>query len=156
DISGFLDLDLIRDAKRVTPREMPYVPGLGYVAFVDPSGGRSDAFTLGIAHLEGERAVLDLIRATRPPFDPAAVVAGYAEVLKSYGIQTVTGDRYAGAWVSAAFAAHGIAYEASSLSKSEIYLEALPLFTRGAAEVPDDAKLITELARLERRTARGG
>jgi len=52
------------------PARAPPVAGVGYVAFVDPSGGSSDSFTLGIAHAE-ERdgrlvAVLDAIRERLP------------------------------------------------------------------------------------------
>src|SRR5262252_8839036 len=32
--------------------------GFEYIAFVDPSGGGSDAFTLSVCHKEGERASL--------------------------------------------------------------------------------------------------
>jgi hypothetical protein len=49
-----------------------------YQAFADPSGGGRDAFTLAIAHQEGELTVLDVLRGRRPPFDPSLVVADYA------------------------------------------------------------------------------
>jgi hypothetical protein len=42
------------------------------------------------------------------------------------------------------------------LSKSAIYLECLPLFTRGLVSLPDQAKLIKELRLLERHTHRSG
>jgi len=45
------------------------VPGVGYAAFVDPSGGSADSMTLAIAHADKDgRAVLDAVRERRPPF----------------------------------------------------------------------------------------
>jgi hypothetical protein len=45
-----------------------------YFAFCDPSGGRHDAFTISVAHREGELTVIDCVRGVRPPFDPHEVV----------------------------------------------------------------------------------
>ena len=156
DIETFLDADLLAGLTRAEPRELPPRPDVPYTGFVDPSGGRHDAFTLAIAHDEGGRVVVDVCRAARAPFDPQSVVAEHAALLKEYGVRTVTGDRYAGAWVEEAFRAHRISYKASELTKSEIYLESLPLFARGALGLPDDRRLLTELTQLERRASRAG
>ena len=54
DISGFLDDTAIEkciDYSR--PLGIPPRQGIHYSAFVDPSGGRHDAFTLCIGHKEG-------------------------------------------------------------------------------------------------------
>ena len=39
---------------------------------------------------------------------------------------------------------------------ASIYLESLPVFTRGLARLPNNARLIRELRLLERRTQRSG
>ncbi len=156
DIAGFLDPDWLDLAARPAATDDPPVNNVAYKAFVDPSGGRSDAFTLAIAHQDDERHLVDLIRARKPPFSPEAVVAGYAEILKRYGCYSVTGDRYGGEWVKQAFEKQGIAYETASKAKSEIYLEAEPLFAQGAAVIPGNGALLNELRQLERRTSRGG
>jgi hypothetical protein len=127
-----------------------------YVAFVDPSGGRHDAFTIAIAHEEGESVVVDLVRGTKPPFDPVGVVTLYSKLLQDYGVSGVTGDGYSETWVEIAFQAQGIAYQRSELKKSQLYLESLPLFTRGAISIPDHQQLLRELRLLERQTHRGG
>ena len=50
--------------------------------------------TLAIAHKDGKVAVLDCVRAIRPPFSPAEAVTEFVGVLKSYGVYSVTGDNY--------------------------------------------------------------
>ena len=163
DLQGFLD-DVTVDAAIVPGRRMlPRRPGCKHVAFADPSGGRGDSFTLAIAHQEpappgqqGGRMVLDVLQAVAPPFDPESVVSSMAGTLKGYGLREVTGDQYAGEWVPAAFQRYGIAYKPSELTRSEIYLEVLPLFSQGRIELLDLPVLRTQLLLLERRTRAGG
>jgi hypothetical protein len=51
--------------------------------------------TLAIAHRDADgRAILDAVRERRPPFSPEATVAEFAQLLKSYGVVAVTGDRW--------------------------------------------------------------
>jgi hypothetical protein len=88
--------------------------------------------------------------------DLEAAVADCAADVHRYGVRTVTGDRYAGAWVEEAFRRHGITYEAAAQPKSELYLGLLPLVTAGVLEVPGDVELIRQLKLLERRRGAGG
>jgi hypothetical protein len=158
DLASVLDEELINQAvNHGRPLELPPHPGIAYRAFVDPSGGRHDAFVIAIAHRErAGRIVADVIRGTRPPFDPQAVVREYAKLVHDYRCPRIRGDNYAGEWVAAAFKQAGISYEQSELNKSELYLEGLPIFTRGLIELPDQAVLLRELRLLERRTTRAG
>jgi hypothetical protein len=128
----------------------------GYIAFVDPSGGSSDAMTLGIAHKEGNTVVLDLIRETRPPFSPEGVVAEYASIIRRYRCSQASGDRYAGEWVAEQFRKHGVHYEPSELSRSELYLDLLPLINSRGVALLDIDRLMTQLVTLERTSVRGG
>src|SRR5262249_56349927 len=50
----------------------------------------------------------------------------------------------------------GFEYMRSPKPKGAIYLEALPVFTRGLARIPNHARLVRELRLLERRTHRSG
>jgi hypothetical protein len=136
--------------------ELPPRPGTRYIAFVDPSGGSQDSMTLAVGHAESERAVLDLVRERKPPFSPEAVVTEFAEVLKSYGLHEVTGDRYGGEWPTERFVTHGINYKLSEKTKSEIYQAALPMLNSRRVELLDNKTLRTQLVGLERRTSRGG
>ena len=88
-----------------------------YVGFVDPSGGASDSFTLGISHREGVTAILDVVRETWAPFSPEATCAEYAELLRRYRISTVYGDRYAGEWPREQFRKHGVALRAIGIEQ---------------------------------------
>lgn len=151
----FLDDELIEAAIVSGRHELPFA-GHVYCGFVDPSGGRHDAFTLSISHRDGERVVQDYLGITQVPFVPDEVVSRYCEVLKSYGLASATGDRYAAEWVSSSFAAHGISYISSAKDKSAIYLESLPLFAAKTVELLDVQQLETELRLLERRPRSGG
>jgi hypothetical protein len=157
DLAAFLDdrtIDAAIDYDR--PLELPPRQGITYQAFSDASGGRHDAFTIAIGHKEGDRCVCDVLRGVHPPFDPQNVVVEYAALLKDYGIDRIGGDNYSAAWVETAWSEAGIKYERSELNKSALYLEALPLFMRGAVSIPHHARLVRELRLLERRSSRIG
>ena len=153
--------DELIDAAVIPGRtELPASRRLGYTAFVDVSGGVSDASVLGIAHVEdGTRAkhiVLDQLVVATAPHEPHEVVARFAAVLQNFGIRTVTGDRYGANWVVDAFKHFAITYDQSDLDKSAIYAEVAPLFAERRIELLDHKRLITELRLLERRPRAGG
>lgn len=156
DVGTFLDSDLIERAIEPGRRERAPVKNISYTAFCDPSGGAHDSFTLAIGHQEGERSVLDVCRGIKPPFSPESVVKEYAALLKSYRLSSVVGDRYSGEWVVEAFSKEGIHYRHAESTKSECYLESLPLFSQGVVDLLDVPVLTTELMQLERRTSRSG
>jgi hypothetical protein len=160
DISEYLPDALIDTAIVPGRTQLPVLNQWFYTAFVDMSGGVSDAAALAIAHQErGERAeyiVLDRLLVRPAPHDPEEVAFGFAVVMQRYGVRHVTGDRYAASWCSRAFKRAGIAYEPSTLDKSSIYTECIPLFAQERVELLDDPKLITQLRLLERRPRSGG
>ena len=156
DLSTFVDRAVVERCVDTGVRERPYDRKFRYVAFCDPSGGAHDSMTLGIAHRENDRSVLDCLREVKPPFAPADVVGEFCRVLNVYKIQSVTGDRYAGSWVSDAFRKEGIRYVASERSRSEIYLDALPQLMGGTASLLDNVRLVGQISQLERRTTRTG
>src|SRR5262249_47795254 len=123
DVVQFVAREVV-DALIVPDRyELPPPADLTYTAFVDPSGGSADSMTLAVGHLVGAHdsiGVLDLVREIRPPFSPESVVAEFAGVLRSYRIARVYGDRYAGEWPRERFREHGIDYEPSDKSKSDL------------------------------------
>jgi hypothetical protein len=156
DVESFVSRDVVDAAVVPGRQELPRVEGVRYVGFVDPSGGSSDAMTLAIAHLEGARAVLDLIRERRPPFSPDDVVNEFSALLKAYGVGTVRGDRYGGLWPRERFAVHGVEYVTADRPKSDLYRDLLPTLNSGRVELLDHPRLLAQLCGLERRTARCG
>jgi hypothetical protein len=154
DLEQFFLREVVDAAVRTGPLELPYNKAHRYVAFVDPAGGGQDEFTIAIGHEEGEDTVVDVLRARRGV--PAELTAGYAELLKSYNISKVTGDKYAGSWPADEFKKHGIDYTPSDKPKSGLYLDLLPALNSGRVELPPDDRLVNQLISLERRTARGG
>jgi hypothetical protein len=128
-----------------------------YFGFCDPSGGSSDSMTLAIAHrgLPG-KSVLDGHWERRPPFSPDDVAREFSEILRAYRITKVSGDRYAAGWVVDRFRDHGIVYQHSELTKSEIYAAFVALLNSGRIKIPGDARLRNQFLSLERRASRSG
>jgi hypothetical protein len=156
DIDAFISREIVETLIAPDRRELPPMIGKFYVAFVDPSGGSVDSMTLAVAHREYDKGQLDAIREWRPPFSPESVVKEAAELLRSYGISEVTGDRYAGEWPRERFQLQGITYLPSERSKGDIYREFLPLMNGARVELLDNARLTAQLCGLERRVARSG
>jgi hypothetical protein len=157
DIAAFLPSEAVEAVVVPGRLELPRVAGLDYKAFIDPSGGRADSFTLAIAHKDSNgKAVLDVLRERRPPFQPQGVVAEFSNVLKVYGLSSTQSDFYAASWTSESFKAQEISLEPSKMSASELYQNFLPLVLNGTAELLDNRRLVAQLAGLERRTRAGG
>jgi hypothetical protein len=157
DIGEFLGREVIEAAVDRDVVVRPPATDTRYFAFADPSGGISDSFTLAIAHREPKNvAVLDCLREWKAPFNPASVVAEIADLLRSYRLTTLRGDRYAASWVVEAFRAQQIRYDASELDRSAIYENAIPLFASGRARILDNERLLQQFHSLERRTRAGG
>jgi hypothetical protein len=156
DLEAFVAREIV-DACTVPGRhELPPMADTSYVGFVDPSGGSADAFTLAIAHREGDRVVLDVLRERKPPFSPSAVVREFAALLKAYRLASVSGDRYAGEWPREQFRAHGVEYVPATSTKSDLYVALLPALNSHRVELLNLPRLHSQLCGLERRTARGG
>lgn len=178
DVAAFVSREVVEAATPPGVHERSRLSTLSYSAFVDPSGGASDSMTLAVAHREAasifrdgrrivdedgkpvkadrSRVILDAVRERKAPFSPESVVKEFSDLLKSYGLTTVTGDRYAGEWPKEAFARHGIKYLPAEKSKSELYVDMLPKLNSGEVELLDIPVLVNQLINLERRTSRGG
>src|SRR4029077_12052668 len=124
--------------------------GCRYGAFVDPSGGSADAFTMAIGHRDGDRIVIDATRETKPPFSPEAVIDDFAALLRMYRVHKVRGDRYAGEFPRELFRKKGISYECSEKAKSDLYRDLLPLLNSGRIVLPKNERLVNQLCGLER------
>jgi hypothetical protein len=155
DIEGFVPIEVVEACTGDYTERSP-LSQHKYSAFVDPSGGSSDSFTLAISHKESERIIIDAIRDVRPPFSPEATINDFAILLKQYRVNTVTGDKYAGEFPRELFRRRGIKYIPSDKPKSDLYRDLLPGLNSGRVLLPRNDRLINQLTSLERRTTRAG
>lgn len=156
DLETFLgetDLMDVTDEGKIV---IPHDPQYRYLAFVDPSGGKRDSYTLAIGHVEEEIFVLDLLKEVQAPFDPQMATEKFCYYIKSFKIHRVFGDRFGGNWVSNSYRKHGLVYEAISQSKSELYLTFQALVRMKKVRILDDERLRLQLQSLEVRTRSGG
>lgn len=158
DVESFISRDVLDAAVVLGRHELAPVAGLRYAGFLDfAGGGGGDSATLAIAHREDDGlAVLDAVREVRPPFSPEAVCTDFATVLRAYGCTQATADRWGGQFPVEQMGKLGVMVTPSDLAKSDLYKELLPLLNSGRVALLDHPRLITQLASLERRTARGG
>jgi hypothetical protein len=155
DLEAYISREALSSCVMPNTFELPLRLNTDYVAFVDPSGGSGDSMTIAIAHAEGERGVLDCIREVKPPFSPASVTEEFAELCGNYQITKVIGDRYGGQWPAESFQNNGIIYEPAEKTKSEYYVEFLPLINSKRVDLLDHTRGLAQLCSLERRTGRG-
>jgi hypothetical protein len=137
-------------------RERPPVSGIRYVGHLDPSGGAVDSMTCAIAHLDGERAVLDVVREVKAPFRPDQVTAEFSALFKQYRVREVRSDRYGAEWVTEAFRKHDLTVKPSEFTSSELFLELLPLINSRQVVLLDTDRVTSQLVNLERRSGRSG
>ena len=153
DLETFLTTEEIDNVVVSGRRMLPPVEGVKYCGFVDPSGGRRDAFALSVAHVEDQKIIQDRLEIRQPPFVPSEVVAAFSRVLKSYNLRMVEGDKYGGDLIPSAFEKEGILYEPTALTKSDIYLESRIIFSSPSRlEILDIEQQTNELRQLDRRT----
>lgn len=144
------------DACTADRRELLPVAGRKYFGGYDASGGRGDAAGASVGHADGQRSIIDAVRAWPAPHDPRAVIVEAAALFRSYGISTILSDRYAGEFPVTLFAQQGIRVEVCPLNRSELYLAMISRILATAVEWPNDVALLRELRGLERRRGFAG
>ncbi|MBA7497178.1 hypothetical protein ES702_07789 [subsurface metagenome] len=158
DLEQFLSLERLEAVIIPHRYELPPVEGVKYYAFIDSSSGILDSFALGISHRDERtgRILLDCNREIKPPFKPSSAIKELADVIKSYGVSFVVGDKFALGFVREMFQDNSIMFQSSELTTSENFLNFLPLVSNLNCEILDDKRLIFQLRSLERRTGRFG
>jgi hypothetical protein len=154
DLESYVALEVV-EACIGSYFELPPAASTRYSAFVDPSSGAADSFSLAISHREGDRIFIDLAYEKVPPFSPEAAIAELCDVLKRYRIHRVFGDRFGGQFPAEQFVKRGISYEAASKSKTDIYVDFLPMLSSGTVVLPRNDRLVHQLTSLERTVTRG-
>jgi hypothetical protein len=160
-VSAYLDRKTIERAVDQDVGARHPLPGVSYLAFTDVSGGSgSDSFSVAVGHKyldEGrEVCIIDAVLEYRPPFDPDEIVKRAAAQLAQWNITSVVGDAYGGLWPTSAFAKYGVQYTLSPLTKSELYLHTLPLWTAGRVRLIDNQRAVDQFAQLRRKVGSSG
>ena len=158
DVDSYIGSDAVESVTILGRRELPPISDTTYFAFTDGAGGISggDSMTVAISHSEGETVIVDALRERKPPFSPSDVVSEFSDLLKRYRVSIVTSDRWSPGFFREAWEARGISHRVSEKTKSQLYLELLPLISSQRVELLDVPRLAGQLTNLERRTARGG
>jgi len=164
-LTAFLSPECVDAAVRSEPLELPRIRRYRYVAGYDGSGGRGDAKTLAICHVEGTRLIVDGVWAWKGD-NPEQELLEAVDILTRYGIRQIFGDQYGGALTSAPFRTRGIAYISQwrpavrsgfvQFTKSGIYAAFKPLMLSGRVELPDHQVLLKEIKQLEQTNRSGG
>lgn len=155
--ADFVPDDAIQACTDLEVRERPRQDGVRYYGYADLAGGSGqDSAALAISHAEPDgRVVIDALRERKPRFVPGAVVEEFADLLRSYGLNEVTADAWAGGLQRQEWSRNGLLLKPAPRTTSENYLAALPLLLGGRARLLDDPTLRTQLAGLERKAVSG-
>ena len=128
DVEGFITREAVEACVTLGVRERPPERKHSYVCFVDPSGGSSDAFTLGNrphrkqnTNLGSDPRAQTTIHARNKSWRSSPRSSGLIAARKF----TVTGMEASGPREQ--FRKHGVNYEPSEKPKSELYRDLLPL-----------------------------
>jgi len=156
-IAAALEPALVRAAVRVDPDVLPPKPYVSYVIATDP-GFVHDAFTLVVAHREGERVFVDLVRGWHgtqaAPVPLETTLDTIAELAKAYnGAQVIT-DQSTEAAIRQGLTRRGVVAVARAWTADRA-ASALAAVRRhlvsGRLELPAHEALVNELIGLEQR-----
>lgn len=154
DLQSYVPLEVVE--RCVGPYfELPPAESTTYSAFVDPSSGAVDAFTMAISHREAGQIFIDALYERVPPFSPEVVIAEFCGLLSRYRINRVVGDRFGGQFPAEQFTKRGVHYDAAGRAKSDIYVDFLPMLNSGTVVLPRNDRLVHQLSSLERTVTRG-
>jgi hypothetical protein len=155
-VSTLLDPAAIERCVR-SEKELVPEAGREYRAFTDMSGGRHDAATFAIGHVDADgKAVVDVLRRVEPPFSPADAVDEFASICRDYAVHKVVGDQYGAALNADLWTERGVRYEPCRFNRSQLYLSLVGPINQGSVRMPRLAILQQELRQLQRRKTRIG
>lgn len=142
----------------------PRGPNVQYVAAVDPTGGSHDWMTLNVVERLEDGSVRQCLAKGWDPGIPGAktvheIAREIVSLIAPYGISTVYGDVFGGAWVVEAFAAVGIEYETRGYNGPQKVQRASllrELFQSGRIALLDEPTQTKELLEYEKKTLKSG
>jgi hypothetical protein len=162
-LSGFLNADLIENARARGITQRPPESRNFYIAAIDPAF-RQDAFGFTIVHADADgKIVQDYVDRWmsdgQTPLNPVDIIPDIAGVLKTYNIKSVFSDQYNLEALQFIANQYGFTIEEvtfSSKSKAEIYGNLRHLLNQGSLSLLDDQETINELKSIEKRLSQAG
>lgn len=160
-LSNYLERSIVEKCVEPGVTQRQKLPFITHMAFVDVSGGSGqNSYTCCIGHLQKHQGqdvcVIDCLFEAKPPLNPDETTKTVAELLRSYNVNFVMADSYASQWPVSAFSKYGIGFQASPLTKSELYLHSLPLWVSGRVLMIDNVRAVDQLCGLKRKLGQGG
>jgi len=142
--------------------DVPPRSGVRYVATIDPAL-RRNAWTLVVAHREGPKLVADLARQWMPrpglPLRAGTTLAQVATLVRPYGVRELHSDQWSSETLKELAEPTGLKLVELQLRgvKAQNALWALVnTILNGAAELPEDKWVVTDLTFLRRKVGQGG
>lgn len=169
-IYGAFPPELIEDATVVGRHKLPFDSQKDYFGFVDSASLSlsksvrfNDEYAAGVAHCEGNRVIIDALRAWKAEangrrYTPDDATASAIELFKSYKVRELEGDKFASGYVRHKYVEAGFKFKEQEKQKrkTDIYLQAISIFADGAVELLDDEVANTQLKALERKRGKDG
>ena len=106
DIDSFIGIDQVEQCIG-DYREMPHSHRWTHFLFIDSSGNREDSFCCAIAFKDGDKIIVAVAREWRPPFSIDGVIDEISALARTYRVNKIVGDRYAGEYLLTCFASAG-------------------------------------------------
>ncbi|MBW1723295.1 MAG: hypothetical protein JRJ78_14725 [Deltaproteobacteria bacterium] len=157
-IAAMFDPEHVERAMSQGYLELEPLPGVRYFGSIDPAF-TSDSFAVTIAHLQGGRIIVDLVREWKPPVDLGRVTGELAELCGRYGLRFLWSDQYAAEPLKQVFAAGGVRIK-TEVFTAQFKLRAFGglrhLLAIGGIELPDHKELRRQLVSCEERRLPGG
>ena len=166
DVRAWLPYEVIRACVNMSrPMDLPPRPGVIYTHTWDQALGGRDESALCIAHVEGDKVIVDLVRSWPGDRPRSQVHAEAARIVKAYTPRASTpdrrpvvfGDRVAGDFVVEGFEKLGCRYVTlKKLTKADAYVAAGEQIREGLVELPAEPRTLRQFAHLTLRWHDGG
>jgi hypothetical protein len=119
----------------------------------------NDEMALAIGHIEGDTIFIDLVEAWTAETDgtrttPDDALAQIIGICKEYRVKEIQGDKYNSGWIERDL--EEFEFSICPLSKSDLFLNLLPLVNNSKIRLPDDPVMLSQLKYLERKRGRHG